>query len=77
MAMGPDTIEVSDLLVQDEAEAEICGGEESNGNRKAVTVHSFAIEDYYLSVCCEKDTKIQLLVVDKAAVARFLRGLGK
>ena len=77
MAMGPDTIEVSDLLVQDEVEVEICGGEESNGNRKAVTVHSLAIEDYYLSVCCEKDTKIQLLVVDKAAVERFLRGLGK
>ena len=77
MAMGPDTIEVSDLLVQDEAEAEICGGEESSRNRKAVTVHSLAIEDYYLSVCCEKDTKIQLLVVDKAAVEGFLRGLGK
>ena len=75
IAMGPDTIDVSGLLVKDNCQPEVSGKQGGCLEIKGLTLHALELEDYFLSVCCEKDTKTQLLVVDKAAVEEFLRGL--
>ena len=72
IAMGPDTIDVSDLLGKDTFRLEISGKQDGYREDKVLTIHAFELDDYFLSVCCEKDTKIQMLTVDQAAVEQFI-----